>query len=361
MTGGNLQGLLFLLNRPEPIRQSSLLMVLATGLGDSNSLRSGLKALAMESDSPWRDRITQLRMLIEQGQTLSEALSSATGLVPDATLLAIRVGEQTGTLRQVLADEARQLMNQSASASQAQPMFSTTIVWTLTVGMIALSLVSFIMVFIVPKYKKIFSDFAVDLPPLTEALISASDFGANYWLVTFFPTMSCLMAVSAFMVWAQLQRLTSGRIVFSEHYPRFWTPILLRLLSITVAAGESLSDAVHAIHTQLRPGQAAGRLSAVRQQVRAGDNCWASLQSNGFLRRREVAFIESAAKTHHLDWGLIHLARTIDRRRDRWVQRLGTFIQPLVVLSVGLVVAFVCVALFLPLIELLNDLSKSNN
>ncbi|MEO2019450.1 MAG: type II secretion system F family protein [Fuerstiella sp.] len=357
MTGGNLQGLLFLLNRPEPIRQSSLLMVLATGLGDSNSLLSGLKALAMESDSPWRDRITHLRILIEQGQTLSEALSSANGLVPEATLLAIRVGEQTGTLRQVLADEARQLMNESASGMQAQPMFSTTVAWTIVVGMIAMSLVSFIMIFIVPKYKKIFSDFDVDLPPLTNTLISISDFGADYWLLTMFPMMSCLLAASAFMVWAQLQRLSSGRIMFSEHFPRFWTPIMLRLLSITVAAGESLTEAVHCIHTQLRPGNAAGRLSGVRQQINAGQNCWVSLQNNGFLRRREVAFIESAAKTHHLDWGLIHLARTIDRRRDRWIQRLTTFVQPLVVLFVGLVVAFVCVAMFLPLIKLLNDLS----
>ncbi|MEO1984367.1 MAG: type II secretion system F family protein, partial [Fuerstiella sp.] len=224
--------MLFLLNRPEPIRQSSLLMVLATGLGDSNSLLSGLKSLAMESASPWSDKITQLRLLIEQGQTLSEALSTATGLVPDATLLAIRVGEQTGTLRQVLANEARQLMNQSAAASPAQPMFSTTMAWMLVVGMIALSLVSFIMIFIVPKYKKIFSDFGTDLPALTEMLIGVSDWGAGYWPVTVLPMMSCLLAASAYLVWAQLQRLTSGRIVFSEHVPRFWTPIILRLLSI---------------------------------------------------------------------------------------------------------------------------------
>ena len=357
MTGGNLQALLFLLNRPEPIRQSSLLMVLATGLGDSTSLLSGLKALAMESSSPWSDKINQLRYLIEQGQTLSEALTSATGLVPEATLLAIRVGEQTGTLRQVLAEEARQLMNQSASCSPAQPMFSTTLAWLLTVGMIALSLVSFIMIFIVPKYKKIFADFGVELPPLTVTLIGASDFGMKYGLLTVLPMMSCMLAASAYLVWAQLQRLSSGRIVFSEHVPRFWTPIMLRLLSITVAAGESLNDAVHAMHTQLRPGKAGARLSAVRQEINAGNDCWISLQNNGFLRRRDVAFLESAAKTHHLDWGLIHLARTIDRRRDRWAQRLITFIQPLVVLLMGLVVAFVCVALFLPLIKLLNDLS----
>ncbi|MEO1984366.1 MAG: type II secretion system F family protein, partial [Fuerstiella sp.] len=106
-----------------------------------------------------------------------------------------------------------------------------------------------------------------------------------------------------------------------------------------------------------RPGHASGRLSAVRQELNAGNDCWKSLYNSGFLSWREVAFLESAAKTHHLDWGLIHLARTIDRRRDRWIQRLATFVQPLVVLVVGLVVAFVCVALFIPLIKLLNDLS----
>jgi type II secretory pathway component PulF len=357
MTGGNLQALLFLFNRPEPIRQSSLLMVLATGLGDSTSLLSGLKALAMESSSPWSDKISQLRLLIEQGQTLSEALSSATGLVPDATLLAIRVGEQTGTLRQVLAEEARRIMNQSASSSPAYPMISTTLAWMLTVGMLVLSIATFIMIFIIPKYKKIFSDFGTDLPAMTETLISASDWGATYWPLTILPTMSCLLAAGVYMVWANLQQLTSGRIVCSEHFPRFWTPATLRLLSITVAAGESINDAVHAIHTQLRPGRAAVRLSAVRQELNAGNDCWTAMRNNGFLRRREVAFLESATRTRHLDWGLIHLARTIDRRRDRWIRRLLTIVQPMIVLSVGLVVAFVCIALFIPMVKLLNDLS----
>jgi type IV pilus assembly protein PilC len=357
MTGGNLQALLFLFNRPEPIRQSSLLMVLATGLGDSTSLLSGLKALAMESSSPWSDKITELRLLIEQGQTLSEALSIATGLVPDATLLAIRVGEQTGTLRQVLAEEARRIMYQSASSSPAHPMISTTLAWMLTVGILALSIVTFILIFIVPKYKKIFSDFGTNLPAMTETLISASDWGAKYWPLTILPMMSCLLAACAYLVWANLQQLTSGRIVCSEHFPRFWTPVTLRLLSITVAAGESINDAVHAIHTQLRPGRTAGRLSAVRQELNAGNDCWAALRNNGFLRRREVAFLESAARTRHLDWGLIHLARTIDRRRERWIQRLLTIVQPMIVMSVGLVVAFVCIALFIPMVKLLNDLS----
>ncbi|MGB4737730.1 MAG: type II secretion system F family protein, partial [Fuerstiella sp.] len=99
-----------MLNRPEPIRQASLLMVLATGIGQASTLLNGLKALAAESGAPWSTRVMQLAALLEQGQTLSQALSAVQGLLPEPTLIAIRVGEETGTLRQVLAAEAQGLM-----------------------------------------------------------------------------------------------------------------------------------------------------------------------------------------------------------------------------------------------------------
>ncbi len=78
---------------------------------------------------------------------------------------------------------------------------------------------------------------------------------------------------------------------------------------------------------------------------------------DGFLKPRETAFLESATRTRHLDWALLHLSRTIERRRDRWAQALARGIQPVMALCIGLLVGFICVALFLPLVKLVADLS----
>lgn len=357
MSGGHLQAFLFLLNRPEPIRQSSLLMVLATGLGDTTSLISGLQSLANESRPPWSGRIGQLRMLLEQGQTLSEALSTATGLLPEDTVVAIRVAEETGTLKQVLAEEAHRLMNRPGTSNPVQASLPATLAWIACIGLLTMCMVTFIMVFIIPKFMKIFEDFGTDLPDLTMMLISFSDWFISYWYFVAFPFVTFVGLPAWWMFKWHLEYLSTGRFHFTEHFPRFQTPLILRLLSITVASGSALTDGIHSIMKEMRPGRASELLSGVRQKISAGGDCWEAMCQNGFLKRREVAFLEAATRTHNLDWALLHLARTIERRRGWWAQRIAALCQPLVVLFVGFIVGFVCIALFLPLIKLVGDLA----
>ena len=355
--GGNLQALLFIMNRPERIRQSSLLMVLATGLGDSESLLSGLKSLAMESKPPWSNRIIQLRVLLEQGQSLSEALSTARGILPDDTCTAIRVAEECGTLRQVLADEARRLMDNESAGTAVQASLPATGIWILAIWVMSASIVSFIMMWIIPKFKKIFEDFGTDLPDMTELLISYSDWFLAYWYLMALPGLTFIAFPGWYILRGYLNYLSYGRIQLAEHVPRMWSSLILRLLSLVVATGTSLENGIHAILKELQPGNAAAKLSAVRQRMMAGDDCLEALASQGFLKDREVTFLEASRRTGHLDWGLLHLSRTIDRRRGRWALRIAGLIQPCVLLAMGSVVAFIVIALFLPLIKLLNDLS----
>ena len=189
MAGGYLQGVLYLMNRPEPIRQSGLLMVLATGMDDAASLMHSLQALAMESNGAWSDRIQQLRVLLEQGRTLSEALSTMDGLLPDPTVVAVRVGEETGTLKQVLAEEAHRLMSAPMNASPVHSSTGATAAWIVGVFFMTQILVSFIMVFIIPKFQKIFQDFGTELPDITNDLISMSDWALKYWFLLMLPLL----------------------------------------------------------------------------------------------------------------------------------------------------------------------------
>jgi len=357
MSGGHLQAILFMLNRPEPIRQSSLLMVLATGIGHAPSLMAGLKALTEESSPPWSNRIAQLRVLLSQGQTLSEALTSATGLLPEKTLIAIRVAEEAGALKQVLADEAQRLMLDDQSGNSVQASFPTTLAWLLALGLIAQSVISFIMMFIIPKFNAIFEGFGVELPATTRALIGISDWMMDSFFLIVFPIVSLLLYGLYKLTRAHLRYLSTGHVLGSERFSRYWTPLILRLLSVAVSTERSLGDAVHAIQRELVPGRASRQLSGVRQSIYAGTDCWEALRTYGFLKHREVAFLNSTSKTHHLDWGLIHLGRTIERRRERWL-RLGlSFLQPTVILLAGAVVGFVVVSLFMPIVKLINDMS----
>ena len=83
-----------------------------------------------------------------------------------------------------------------------------------------------------------------------------------------------------------------------------------------------------------------------------------TMKKLGLLRTYEVAFLTSSLKTHHLDWGLRHLADSVERRRRNFFRRITQFIGPGIVLVVGFFVLFLARAFFEPLITLLDELSK---
>lgn len=346
-----------MLNRPEPIRQASLLMVLASGIGNSVALIDGLQSLANDSRSPWADRVNSLRLLLEQGLPLSAALAGIPGLLPDRTLNSIRVGQITGTLREVLFDEAARLTDPAGDGRAVGFEPANTLLWVSAVGLVAVGIVSFIMVFIVPKFKKIFADFNTELPRATELLIDISDRAVEYSLLLLPPVMIGVLGTAAVVLWAGYQKATRGRQILSHHWPRYWVPDVLRMLSLAVVSGNSFAAVLHAMLNEMQPGRAARVFSALRQQLDTGNDCTASMVQLGLLNYREAAFLNAAQVNGHLDWGFRHLAADIERRRFLWGKRLLNLFEPLLILLVGIGVLFVVLGLFLPVIKLSNDLA----
>lgn len=357
MSGDHIQAFLFMLNRPEPIRQSSLLMVLATGISDAPTLMAGLKSLAEESGQPWGGRVLQLRTLLAAGHSLTDSLHSVEGLLPEQSLIAIQVAEDAGSLKQVLAEEARRLMRSETTVTGVQPGLPETIAWLLAMAFVCQSIVGFLLIFIVPKLKAIFQNFGLELPESTKALIAISDTGSQLWFLIAFPIASLIITAAVFLGRSHLRFLSTGHVPLSQHFPRYWTPLILRLLSVVAAAQKSLADGVHQIQKEMRPGKAALNLSAVRQHLNGGEECWTALHRQGFLRGHEAEFLNSACRTRHLDWGLLHLSRTLERRRERWTQLCLSFLQPVAIICGGCVVGFVVVAMFMPLVKMIHELS----
>jgi len=348
---------MFLTNKSEPLRQTSLLMLLAGGIGHGETLIHGLSALATESRGTWAGKVGQLRLLLEQGHSLSASAAMVKDLLPDQTIAAIRTAEATGTLPDVLMDEARRISQSVQKRAGGQINLESLLLMVATIGTVGFSIVSFIMFFIIPKFKEIFIGFGVALPGPTMLLIFITDWLLSWWYVLFLP----LMGTSAFAIWlyysSTSQKLRRGYHRFMEHWPRYWLPGLLRQLSLSAATGQPLSLALDCVMVDMPPGRASRKIGDLRHRVSNGEDTIAALQAVGLVRSREAAFLQSSLRTRHLDWGLRHLADAIDRQWQQRIQRIPILLGPMLILLVGFCVLFVVVSLFMPLIKLLNDLS----
>jgi type II secretory pathway component PulF len=357
MNTGHLQTFMFMLNRAEPVRQMSLLMVLASGIGDSDTLIEGLRTHAAESQMPWSGRIGTLLAKLETGMPLSAALHSDVGLLPDSTVAAIHVAEQNGTLRDILMDEAHRLAAETErSRSESwDPLIS--VYWLLMVGSTLMTVTTFIMYYIIPKFARIFEDFGVELPAMTRGLIRTSNAVIDFSPFFALPFTAAVMGGFWYGFRSLKRRISRGGYPLDQHFPRLHVPALLRLLSFTTAAGGDHQKTVHIFQSELEPGRASQQFSRLRMMLLEGVDFTDALQRTGLVKEREAAFLNATRRNGHLDWGLLQLSRTLLRQRFRSLKFFGRFLEPAIVLAVGVAVGMFAVAMMLPLIKLINDLS----
>ncbi len=348
---------LFLTHKAEPLRQTSLLMLLSGSLGHGDSLLQGLKACESESDGEWAGKVAQLRTLLEVGHPLSNAVSMVGDLLPNQTITAIRIGEKTGCLSAVLLDEARRISNDIPREQGTGITLGALLFWGLMLCSVVTSIVSFLMIFIVPKMKEIFIGFGTELPGPMILLINISDILLNQAYVFLLP----LAAAVVYGVWRFYKRtryrLIHGYYQLERYFPRLWVPGLLRMMSLSVATDQPVSVSLDAIMQDMPDGRAAEKFSQLRHRVHQGEDPVVALGQTGLLKQREMLFLHSALRSRHLDWALRHLAMEMDRRRNLWRTYLPEVLGPILILIVGLIVLFVCVAFFSPLVKLINDLA----
>ncbi|MGH7129189.1 MAG: type II secretion system F family protein, partial [Planctomycetaceae bacterium] len=187
--------------------------------------------------------------------------------------------------------------------------------------------------------------------------ITASDALGRYWYLLV-PWM--LLYIGGLLVaivgyyrgWGEFEVPFFGPLLL-----RLDTPPVLRNLALAIEAGRPVEEALEPISRSHR--RRAVRAAAMRtlHAVMSGENCWESLRDAGLVRNREVVLLRAAERVGNLPWALRRLADAISQRRAfRW-RAAFEIIQPAVVVAIGLTVAFLCIALFMPLIKLLNDIS----
>lgn len=347
----------YLRSRPEPLRQASLLLMLAGSAGNAMALLATLQAHEAESRGEWRDCVRQLRSLLETGHSLSGACSLIDGILPPATVAAISVAEGGTGLTEVLLEESQRLGGRLPGAGNMQESVASLALWAGAVLTVLSVLSIFLCLNFVPKTQQIFEGFGVEVPPLMQAAV---DFGSGWsTLLPLFvlPVCGCLVAAIV-LIWKNcLRQLQLGYWPVLGHLPRYWTPTILRLVGLGMATGATMPRVLHAAVLMLPAGRAATRVMQLRDEVQAGGSLHAALESSGLIRGRERHFLDAAGQRGHADWGFRQLAMSIEQARRRRLRRLLAWLRPVVTVLVGVLVLYYCVFVFQAMTALLERLA----
>lgn len=341
-------------------RQIELLWVLTMAVKSGRPLADEIDAYAEGTSGRRRRLLFDMADRLRDGVTLTE-LAVPQGLLPESANLQIHAGITSHSLADSLSRTAVRVTRE-LSEDRAADFPGAGLAYPPVLLVVASLIVSFLMVYIVPKLKKIFDDFNTDLPPITVALIQTADFIVRYWLavglplLVYFPVALCVfVGLAEYYGWQVMTQSLLGR-----WFIRWHTPDVLRALSQSLSQDKPLDQSLESIVKFTRWPKLRKRLAVALDEIENGEECWRAFEQSGLLNQQEASLFQLAQQTGNLPWAMQIVADTIERRRLFRLKAILEIVQPLMLIPLGLIIGFVALGVFLPAVKLLTDMSLTN-
>jgi type IV pilus assembly protein PilC len=330
---------------------------------------------------------------IEAGATLSEAMGKSPKAFDRLYVNMIKAGEAGGALEVIL----RRLAEFQERSQSLKRKIKGAMVYPIVVVSVAVGILTFIMIKIVPAFEKIFADFKTDLPAATILLRNISHFCVNYWF---------LIPGIPFCVWLfvkLLRKFNYGRVgwdLFSLKAPVFGQLVeknvlarTTRTLGTLVASGVPILEALNITRETAGNAMFERLYGKVSESIREGESIAKPMKEHSvpmfnaiaivfwamffggpigilmYLMKMKqrvvddlvVNMIDVGEETGELDTMLYKVADTYDEEVAVLTESLVSLLEPLLIVFLGGMVGFIVVSLFLPLVKLITDLSSGGS
>ena len=298
---------------------------------------------------------------IESGSTLSEACAKHPKAFNRLYVNMVAAGETGGVLDVILS----RLADFMEKAQKLKSKIMGAMIYPAVIVGFALTIVTGIMIIVIPKFKEIFVDFDVTLPGVTLVLMGVSD-----WFVEGTPPGWMVVIFGPFIGMALFKLIRSsqgGRYV--TDYAGMKTPVLgtllqkssvarfTRTLGTLIAAGVPILEAIKITKETSGNEVYARALEKVHDAIREGESFASPLRTSNVVDGLVVNMIDVGEETGELDKMLLKIADNYEEEMDVAVAALVSLLEPIMVVCLGGLVGFIVVALFMPLVQLISSVS----
>jgi len=270
----------------------------------------------------------------------------------------VKAGELGGVLELVL----NRLAEFQEKAQKIANKVKSAMAYPVIVLIIAILIMWFLLVFIVPKFEQIFNDMlqGKGLPPLTEFVIGVSRAVQNHILEII------LSVVGFFIVYQLFARTAFGRTVLDR--VKLKIPLMgdllrksgisrfTRTLGTLVESGVPILQALNITKDTAGNSVISNAILKVHDAVKEGESIVAPLEASGVFPPLVISMIDVGEETGQLPNMLLKVADVFDDEVDNAVAGLTAMLEPIMIVVLALIVGTIVIALFMPLIEIIKNL-----
>jgi type IV pilus assembly protein PilC len=345
--------------------KSKILMIftrqLATLIDSGLPLLRSLNVLSkQERDKVLKNTINKVADSVQSGSTFSDALALHPRIFNDLYVNMVKAGEVGGVLELVL----NRLSEFQEKAAKIKNKVAAAMVYPGIVMTMAVAIMSFLLVFIVPRFEAIFHDLLGDkpLPPVTRFVLAVSEFMKNRALVLLGAV------VAAVAIYKFIGRTRRGRLVidsFKLRMPLFGnlnrkTAIsrFARTLGTLVTSGVPILQALNITRETAGNAAIAAAIARVHDSVKEGESIVQPLEASRAFPPMVISMIDVGEETGKLPEMLLKIADVYDDEVDNAVVALTSMLEPIMIVFLAVIVGTIVLALFTPLISIITGLQQ---
>ncbi len=294
---------------------------------------------------------------VRGGASLSEAFDAHGAMFPGVYTASLMAGEKSGNLEQVI----RRYVSYAKVIAAVRRRTISALVYPAILTVLSLVVVSIIVLKVVPAFSSFYNQFGRELPLSTRMIVAGSGFVASYFV---FIVVAVLAVVATVWLWARKeeQRVLFDRFVLRLPFAgavaqKFSTSQAARTLATLLGGGMPLVNAIEIAARSIGNRFMAEQLTTAGHQVREGSALAAAMLRQGTFPDVAIKMVEVGESTGALQEMLNSLADFYDEEVDTTLGRFVTLVEPILLVTMGLVIAALLLALYMPLFQLSSVIS----
>jgi len=336
---------------------------LATLVDAGLPLLRGLRVLERQERNPTlKGIIGDLAMAIEGGSTFSEGLAQHPKVFTRLYVNMVKAGELGGVLEVVL----NRLSEFMEKAQKIKGKVVAAMFYPSAVMFVAVAILTVLMVFVIPKFEQIFKEMleGQGLPAFTEFVLSISRIVANHFVITLISIVAFFIALRLFI------KTRVGRKLFDKFKLNFPVigPVIskvaisrfTRTLGTLVSSGVPILQALTIVKETSGNVVIGDAVGAVHESVKEGETITAPLEASNVFPPMVISMVDVGEQTGALPEMLMKIADNYDDEVDNAVSAMTSLIEPIMIVFLAVVVGSIVIALFLPLISLIDNLGDAS-
>ena len=332
---------------------SALTSQLSTLIGAGIPMVEALSALVDQVENPaLKPILVEIREDVNQGDSLAKALKKHRNVFSDLYINMVAAGESSGSLDIVL----KRLTDYTEATVKLRGEVMSALMYPALMGTVSVLIVAGMFIFVIPRVRRIFESMNQALPLPTQMLLGVSYFLVGYWWLAI---LAVAGAAYGFYRWVKspegrrkwhqflLVMPIFGRVNRLVAVSRF-----CRTISTLLDSGVPILSAIAIVKTVVGNDIIADAVAKVGENVREGQSIAGPLKASGQFPPLVTHMITIGEKTGELEAMLGKVADSYDQQVENTLRGMTSLLEPLLIVVLGGVVAFIALSLILPMLQM---------